>query len=324
MNSAFKKYFFLVLLASPWLFNACQQPDGDSPGSEYMPDMGHSIAYEANHYDYYYYNTWGSEEEYYKMAKPRKPINGTVPRGYAAVHFAKGPRARAVAMSHHDGTYSSQTLRIPINGSVPYNYDDTEAERTRASNEILDNPFPITADGLERGKDLYNKFCGVCHGEKGDGNGWLVDEKNLNAAYPAAPANFLLDTFYNSTNGRYYHALIYGKNVMGGYSDKISYEERWQVIHWIHALQAKEKKLEYTEEINTLNSVDIPGKVWDMMAANELKQLKAHDSGAHQGGGSHGDDHSGSGHGSDHGGHGDGHDHGDGHHSEGHHGGGGK
>ena len=42
---------------------------------------------------------------------------------------------------------------------------------------------------------------------------------------------------------------MYGKNVMGSYKDKISYEERWQVIHYIRSLQAKDKKLEYSEQV---------------------------------------------------------------------------
>lgn len=46
---------------------------------------------------------------------------------------------------------------------------------------------------------------------------------------------------------------------MGGYGDKLSYKERWNVIHYIRSLQAASKKLEYSEKANTLNLVDIPG-----------------------------------------------------------------
>jgi len=54
MNStrSYIKYFTLYMVVA--LFMACQQPGVNSTGSEYMPDMGHSIAYEANHYNYYY------------------------------------------------------------------------------------------------------------------------------------------------------------------------------------------------------------------------------------------------------------------------------
>jgi len=46
--------------------------------------------------------------------------------------------------------------------------------------------------------------------------------------------------------------------VMGGYSDKLSFEERWQVIHYIRSLQAKSKSLEYGEKANTLSNIEQP------------------------------------------------------------------
>ena len=62
----------------------------------------------------------------------------------------------------------------------------------------------------------------------------------------------------NASNGRYYHAIMHGRNLMGSYKDKVSYEERWNVIHYIRSLQAKELKLTYNQLENTLNSVDQP------------------------------------------------------------------
>jgi len=70
-----------------------------------------------------------------------------------------------------------------------------------------------------------------------------------------APANFLRDEFYEASNGRYYHAIHFGYNAMGAYKDKMSWEERWQVIHYIRGLQAKELGLEYNAIANTLNTV---------------------------------------------------------------------
>ena len=121
----------------------------------------------------------------------------------------------------------------------------------------------------DRAKALYDVNCGICHGEKGDGLGYLVSDENKNVKYPAAPANFLQDTFYNSTNGRFYHAIMYGLNVMGAYADKLDFEERWQVIHYIRSLQAKEKKLEYTAEANTLNpAFGMPDKQFKQLAGS--------------------------------------------------------
>ncbi len=246
------------------LIVACQSPGGNSTGSEYMPDMAHSIAYEANYYNYYYNNTWSDRETYHKFAQPRQPVEGTVPRG---------------------------------GGVKAYAYGNTEEERTRATAEILNNPFPITDAGLKEGKALYDTFCGICHGEAGDGAGYLVRDDG--GKYPVQPANFLLDEFIAASNGRYYHAIMHGKNLMGAYADKIDYEERWQVIHYIRALQAKDKKLAYNQMENTYNSTfgEPAGEI-------VLEEVQSSDE-AHSH--SHGDDHHDGHHKDDH--HGDNHDH---------------
>jgi len=282
----------VLAVAVVLMMQSCQQPGGDTTGSEFMPDMGHSIAYEANYYNYYYNNTWGSQEEYYNFAKPKEPVNGTVPR------------------------QSAKSISIPkAPGSQPYYYADTEDERTRAMTELIDNPYAITDDGLARGKELYNTFCAICHGEKGDGNGYLARD---GGAYPVAPAQLISDEFTAASNGRFYHSIMYGKNLMGSYKDKISYEERWQVIHYIRSLQAKEKKLVYNQMSNTLNAIDRPAGVMRQMAEahndhdgdhhgmdeGDHHSHSDHDSKEHDHeGGSHdhdGHDHDGEGHGNDH------------------------
>lgn len=253
----------LLALSAAFLLYACSPADGNFGGTEYMPDMAHSIAQEANVYTYYYYNTWDSASTFRlkDLAMPGLPVAGTVPRGYAGVYAAEieGHSASDV-VDELRGKDGLNNIAVQLNGHVPYHYGDTEDERLRATAEIIANPFPITSAGLTRGQGLYNIYCGICHGEKGDGLGYLVSEANKNAKYPAAPANFLQDQFVESSNGRYYHAIMYGKNVMGSYRDKLSYEERWQVIHWIRSLQAKDKKLEYSENANTFNpQYGVPG-----------------------------------------------------------------
>ena len=226
----------LLCIALVLLFG-CQQPGGNVTGSEYMPDMAHSVAYEANYYNYYYQNTWGTEDEYYEFVKPKLPVSGTIPRTKV------GNSNTAIAFSG--------------NGSVPYHYENTEEDRIRAMEEIIQNPYPITNAGLSHAKDVYTIYCGICHGEKGDGAGYLVREDG--GKYPVQPANLLLEEFVGASNGRYYHAIMYGRNQMGAYKDKLSDQERWEVIHYIRSLQAKSLNLKYDETENTLNEVDIPG-----------------------------------------------------------------
>lgn len=263
-----KNIFYIAIVGLVICLTACSPSKGDRRGHEFMPDMVHTTGYEANLYDFYEYNRWGTEAEYKTYVNPRMTVHGTVPRGHISVAAAGDEWARMAAMESFNGIENG-SIAMHANGRVPYPYQDTEEERLRATREIIRNPFPITESGLARGKALYDVYCGICHGLKGDGQGYLVREedpsKGITAGvYPAAPANFLLDTFVNSSVGRLYHGIMFGKNVMGSYADKLSYEERWQVIHYIRALQATDKKLEYTPTNNTFRQEAI---TWEQYAA---------------------------------------------------------
>ncbi|MFK8165391.1 MAG: cytochrome c [Lewinella sp.] len=285
------------------ILTACSYPEDNFAGSEYMPDMAHSLAVEANTYNYYYYNTWDKEStvELAKLVYPRTVPSGTVPRGYASAYLPgmSAPKsiedAELMRGSMVDGEHMN-AISVPTNGQVPYYYDDSPEGRLAAIAELIDNPFPITEDGLARGKNLYNIFCGICHGEEGNGLGYLYnDEVNPNAKYPLAPANFLNAEFLAASNGRYYNAIMHGYNAMGAYKDKISYEERWQVIHYIRALQAKETKTEYSPMANTMNAAfGTPGAEFKGMAAGHATDGEHHmEAGSHDGDADHGgDDHS--------------------------------
>lgn len=219
--------YVIPLLFLAFVLVSCQDAGKNSTGSEYMPEMAHSIAFEANTYAYYPRNTFSTPEEYYEMVKPRTPVEGTVPRG---------------------------SMNTDMH---PYYYGSTEEERTRAMEEIIENPLEITERSLEKGQMLFNIYCAICHGEKGDSKGYLVREDG--GKYLALPANLMTDEFINASNGRYYHAIMRGKNVMASYADKLDYEERWQVIQYIRSLQAEVKGLEYNHLENTLNTTDKPG-----------------------------------------------------------------
>jgi mono/diheme cytochrome c family protein len=263
------KYAVLIAIFG-FLFKKCSPAGGENPGREYMPDMAHSIAYESNKYEMYSNNTWDNESTFKRkeLTNPHLPVNGTIPRGYAGL---SGAASYGDMMNVLTGQDAHSSIRVPINGSVPYRFGDTDEERIRATNEYGTNPFPITATGLESGKQLYNIYCGICHGEGAGGNGYLARD---GGKYPAQPANLLDSAYMYSSNGRYYHAIMYGKNVMGGYAEKLSYEERWNVIHYIRALQAKSKTKVYSEAENTfIASFGTPKSAVPVKVAAEVKPV---------------------------------------------------
>jgi mono/diheme cytochrome c family protein len=254
MIKTIRTKYIIPLIFLAFILVSCQDAGKDSTGSEYMPEMTHSIAFEANTYAYYPRNTFSTPDKYYEMAKPRTPVEGTVPRG-------------SINTDMH-----------------PYYYGSTEEERTRATEEIIENPLEITEKNLEKGKQLYTIYCAICHGDKGDSKGYLVRDDG--GKYLALPANFMTDDLIESSNGRYYHALMRGKNVMAAYNDKLDYEERWMVIQYVRSLQAEYRGLEYNHLVNTLNTTDKPGGVTpeveiDRSPDREVKPGESHGNEAH-------------------------------------------
>jgi mono/diheme cytochrome c family protein len=237
-----------------WLFSVCSPAGVNKAGHEYMPDMYHSVGYEASQYQAYYWNHWDDKSTFSKaeLSQPHGKVAGTVPRGYTAVYYGD---ASAIDMVR--GKNASNAIAAPVNGQAPFYYENTEDDRLRCEQEMVNNPFPITKAGLDKAKPLYDIYCGICHGAKGDGNGTLLEATDK---YPAQPKNLIGDDMIAAGNGRFYFGIMYGKNVMGGYSDKLSFEERWQVIHYIRSLQAKSKSLEYSETANTLSNIEKPAK----------------------------------------------------------------
>ncbi len=235
----------IVLFA--WLFSVCSPAGKNKTGHEYMPDMYHPVSYETNLYSAYHWNHWEDQSVFSsaELSKPRNRVDGTIPRGMTAVYY-EGNSALDVIR----GKNSHNAIAAQVNGAAPFYYENTEADRVRCEAEMKANPFPISKSGLVRAQTLYETFCGICHGNDGGGQGALLATEK----YPAQPKNLIGDDMIAAGNGRYYFAIMYGKNVMGAYQEKLSFEERWQVIHYIRSLQAKAKKLEYSETVNTLNA----------------------------------------------------------------------
>lgn len=242
----------VALLA--WSFSLCSPAGKNKTGHEYFPDMYHSVGYEANQFTNYSWNHWDDESTFSKaqLSGPGGKVAGTIPRGYTAVYYGD-----ASALDIVRGKNAPNAIAAPVNGQAPFYYENTEDERLRCEQEMVNNPFPITKEGLDRAKPLYNIYCGVCHGEKGDGQGVLVTATDK---YPVQPRNLIADDLIAAGNGRYYFGIMYGKNMMGSYADKLSFEERWQVIHYIRSLQAKAKSLQYSETANTLSNIEKPAK----------------------------------------------------------------
>lgn len=129
-----------------------------------------------------------------------------------------------------------QEAMLPVEGSIPrgwkpYDYPNTTEGLTLAKAE-LKSPIPVTDESLAAGKKLYDIYCAVCHGVKGDGQGILVEREKI-LGIPSYD-----DAGRNITEGGVYHVQMYGLNAMGSYASQTNELERWQIAQHVMNLKA--------------------------------------------------------------------------------------
>ena len=96
--------------------------------------------------------------------------------------------------------------------------------------------FELTEKDLEEGKRLYMIHCGICHGTALDGNGPLYSS----GKFAAMPANLKSgEKYLKMSQGRIYHAIVYGKNTMGSYASQLDSRQRWQVVAYVKKVQSE-------------------------------------------------------------------------------------
>ena len=130
--------------------------------------------------------------------------------------------------------------QLPAEGSIPRGYVPFDIENSTAGYDIakatLVSPLDSTKVELERGKELYDIYCGICHGNKGNGQGNLVKREKILGIPSYDDAGRAINA------GSIYHTIYYGKNAMGSYANQLNEEERWQVVSYVLQLKADLEK----------------------------------------------------------------------------------
>ena len=139
--------------------------------------------------------------------------------------------------SEHELLPNGQAALTPVKGTIsrgwmPYEYENTLEGKALATKE-LKMPLAVNEENLTKGKELFNIYCAICNGNKGDGQGTLVKREK----FLGIPS--LADKGRNITEGDIYHVMMYGLNSMGSYASQTNEKERWQIT--MHALDLKSK-----------------------------------------------------------------------------------
>lgn len=220
MKIKFKAIASLAIVAASTLILGACSSDADSSGHEYMPDMYRSPAIEP-YVDYG--EIKGKENEALKMKiSALVPPSNTIPyygTDSATVHMML-PYARKAGASFK-ATHGMYGTSLAMD----------ESEYTLAALDA--NPYTLNLENSEmvfkKGKELFIANCAHCHGEKGDGNGPMVES----GAYAGVP------NYKNLTiaQGQMFYSIYYGKGAMGAHNSILNKKEIWTIVHYIKKLQ---------------------------------------------------------------------------------------
>jgi len=98
----------------------------------------------------------------------------------------------------------------------------------------LTNPLDRTNPrSMERGEELYMRFCAVCHGDDGVGaNAYIADK------HPTLPAYNLSGAQVAAYSDQYLYAMIrVGRGLMPEYGSRITHFDRWTIVNYVRELQ---------------------------------------------------------------------------------------
>jgi mono/diheme cytochrome c family protein len=104
------------------------------------------------------------------------------------------------------------------------------------------NPVPDTTESIDRGRQLFQANCAICHGARALGDGpqaFVLNPKpfNLQLHVPLHPTG---EVFYWIRNGVPGTAMPAWKDALNADgSQKLSEDDTWRIIRYLDALAAK-------------------------------------------------------------------------------------
>jgi mono/diheme cytochrome c family protein len=101
--------------------------------------------------------------------------------------------------------------------------------------ERLEEKIPAL---MARGRERFNIYCAVCHGEVGDGAG-MTSLRAIERRDPewAPPTSIHKATIRNQPVGKLFNTITNGLGKMPGYAAQIPVEDRWSIVLYVRALQ---------------------------------------------------------------------------------------
>jgi mono/diheme cytochrome c family protein len=92
----------------------------------------------------------------------------------------------------------------------------------------MKNPVKSSRASIQKGKEIYEKKCALCHGIKGDGKG------TASAGLNPKPTNFKDSHGEKMTDGEHFWKITTGRGGMPSFAKDLTEEERWYVVNYIN------------------------------------------------------------------------------------------
>ncbi|MFZ5891168.1 MAG: quinol:electron acceptor oxidoreductase subunit ActD [Myxococcota bacterium] len=106
--------------------------------------------------------------------------------------------------------------------------------------------IPLSEATIQRGQERYGIYCSPCHGFAGDGNGMVTKRADQLATTGTGkgmawvpPTNINQDYLRQQPVGQLFDSITNGVRNMPAYGSQISTEDRWAIVMYLRALQAK-------------------------------------------------------------------------------------
>jgi mono/diheme cytochrome c family protein len=108
---------------------------------------------------------------------------------------------------------------------------DSQEWKIPESARTMKNPVANTAAAVAAGKTLFKTHCVECHGESGKGDGPDA------MMYTPEPADLTdAKAMKWMTDGEIFYVISEGHKPMPSFKDKLSEQQRWQVVHFVRTL----------------------------------------------------------------------------------------
>jgi len=140
-------------------------------------------------------------------------------------------------------------MRGHVPGTVPRDGDLYTYTTWEMAEAELRNPVAGMSDVSGRGKNRYDSFCATCHSPSGQ------DTTEVVRRGMPLPPNLAGPNAKAYSDARLFHVISAGQNIMPGYADKLTPEDRWWIINYVRELQKAPLRL---VEIHSLDTTSTP------------------------------------------------------------------